>query len=424
MKFKYLIALLVALALATAACGSSSSDEAGESGSDTAASDDDATDDSNEEATDTGSEGDSEDPPADGEPIKIGVIADLTGPFTLYGTSLANSTQLAVDEINAAGGIDGRQIDLITEDIQTDVSVTVDRTRFLLESEDVDLIIGPIGSDANDAAFQAITGEGDTLHFYPETYEGGKCDANFFSFGAVPAQQVRPLIPLLQDEFGPNAMLFGADYVWPERTFEIARPIIEENGGTVVSELYLPLVADDFTELVNEVRDNDPDYILTLYPAIWGAALKALDDAGLLTDDLGVGTTFMGDPDLAGVGALAEGDYTALPLFTSVDSPAAQEFVTKYSDAFGDIPSGGEAVGSYNAVYMYKAAVENAGSTDADAVGSALVGQTFDGPTGTVTMTDSHHLSQTINLAQAGPDGTYSFVSSFEAQDPEEAVCG
>ena len=360
---------------------------------------------------------------AGGEPIKIGIIADLSGPFTTYGTSLANSATLAINEINEDGGIAWRQIEVIVEDIQTDVSITVDKARKLTESDNVDLVIGPIGSDANDAAFQAVAVDAARLLFYPETYEGGKCHVNFFSFGAVPAQQVRPLIPILQDEYGPNVMLFGADYVWPQRTFEIAKPIIAENGGTVVSELYLPLVADDFTEFVTAVRDTEPDYILSLYPAVWGPALKALDDAGLLTDDLGIGTTFLGDPDLPGVGELAAGDYTALPFFTAVAGEAAQEYLADYTAAFGGIPSGGEGVGAYNAVYMYKAAVEAAGSTDPAAVSSALVGLSFDGPTGSVTMDDSHHLRQTINLVKANDAGEYEFVTSFADQDPEESTC-
>jgi len=357
----------------------------------------------------------------DAEPIKIGIIADLTGAFTTYGTSLSRSAQLAVDEINAAGGIDGRTVEVVVEDIQSDVTVTVDKARKLVESDRVDVVMGPIGSDANDAAFQTVVEEGNTLLFYTETYEGGKCDELYFSFGAVPAQQIRPLIPILQAEYGPNAMLFGADYVWPHRSFEIAKPIIEENGGTVVSELYLPLVAEDFTELVRQVRDTRPDYIFALYPAVWGAALKALDDAGLL-DSVGIGTIFLGDPDFAGTADLAEGDYTALPFFTVADGDGVQPFLDAFAAKYGagEIPSGGEGVGAYDAVYLYKMAVEEAGSTEPAAVAEALVGLTFDGPTGPVTMTASHHLRQTINLVQA-QNGEYVLVDSFPDQDPEEA---
>ena len=219
---------------------------------------------------------------------------------------------------------------MIVEDIQTDVAATVDKARKLVQSDNVDLVMGPIGSDANDAAYAEVVEAGGKLLFYTETYEGGKCNELYFSFGAVPAQQIRPLIPILQEAYGTNAMLFGADYVWPRRSFEIAKPIIEENGGTVVSELYLPLIAEDFSELVQEVRDTQPDYIFSLYPAVWGAALKALDDAGLL-ESVGIGTIFLGDPDFAGIADLAEGSYTALPFFTVADAPGVQPFLEAYA---------------------------------------------------------------------------------------------
>lgn len=353
-------------------------------------------------------------------PIKIGIIADLTGPFTTYGNSLARSAQLAISMINAADGILGRQVEVIVEDIQTDVAATVDKARKLVQSDNVDLVMGPIGSDANDAAFAEVVESGGKLLFYTETYEGGKCNDLYFSFGAVPAQQIRPLIPILQEAYGSNAMLFGADYVWPRRSFEIAKPIIEENGGTVVSELYLPLIAEDFSELVQEVRDTQPDYIFSLYPAVWVAALTALNDAGLL-DSVGIGTIFLGDPDFAGIADLAEGSYTALPFFTVADAPGVQPFLEAYAAEFGEgeIPSGGEGVGAYNAVWLYKQAVEQAGSTDPAAVAEAMVGQTYEGPTGTVEMMPSHHLKQTINLVQA-QDGQYVLVDSFENMDPEE----
>lgn len=357
----------------------------------------------------------------DTTPIKIGIIADLTGPFTTYGNSLARSAQLAIDEINADGGIGGRQVEVIIEDIQTDVAATVDKARKLVQSDDVDLVMGPIGSDANDAAYQEVVQNGNKLLFYTETYEGGKCDNLYFSFGAVPAQQIRPLIPILQDAYGPNVMLFGADYVWPRRSFEIAKPIIADGGGTVVSELYLPLIADDFSELVQEVRNTQPDYIFSLYPAVWGAALKALDDAGLL-DGVGVGTIFLGDPDYVGIADLAEDSFTALPFFTAANAAGVSPFLDAYAAKFGtgEIPSGGEGVGAYNAVWLYKQAVEEAGSTDPAAVAAAMVGQTFDGPTGRVEMMPSHHLKQTINLVQA-QNGQYVLIDSFADMDPEEA---
>lgn len=356
-------------------------------------------------------------------PIRIGVIADLTGPFTVYGTSLARSAELAVEELNSAGGIDGRPVEIIIEDIQTDVAVTVDRARKLVERDQVDLVIGPVGSDANDAAFQVVVTEGQRLLLYPETYEGGKCDPLFFSTGAVPAQQVRPLIEHMQASYGPRVLLFGADYVWPERTFEIAAPIVAESGGEVVGTVYLPLVANDFTALVRAVREAQPDYLLVLYPAVWGDALKALDDAGLLTDELGIGTTFLGDVDLAGIGPIARGNVTALPFFTVVPEPGVQAFLERFRARFGAdaTPSGGEAMGAYNGVHLYAQAVESAGTTEPSAVARALIGQSFDGPTGTVTMAGSGHLRQAIHLVQVDGRGEYEFLKTFPDRDPEQA---
>jgi urea transport system substrate-binding protein len=360
---------------------------------------------------------------ADAGPVRIGVIADLTGPFTVYGTSLARSAELAVAEINAAGGIDGRQIELIVEDIQTDVAVTVDRARKLVERDGVDLVVGPVGSDANDAAFQVVVTEGRRMLIYPETYEGGKCDPLFFSTGAVPAQQVRPLLEHLHAEYGPRALFFGADYVWPQRSFEIAEPIVAGLGGEVVDTVFLPLVANDYTALVRAVRATQPDYLFVLYPAVWGAALKALNDAGLLSDDLGIGTTFLGDVDLAGIGPIARGNVTALPFFTSVPGDGVTRFLTDFRERFGAeaLPNGGEAMGAYNGIHLYAQAVAAAGTTDPARVADAMIGQQFVGPTGTVTMTTSGHLQQSINLVRVDDDGQHVFIASFPDRDPEQA---
>ncbi len=214
-------------------------------------------------------------------------------------------------------------------------------------------------------------------------------------------------------------MLFGADYVWPQRSFEIARPIIEEEGGVVVSELFLPFVTDDFSELVAAVRDTQPDYLLSFYPAAWGAALQALDDEGLL-EGLGVGVPFVGDADLPALGSLADGHYAAGTFFAVSEGPGVADFLEDFAAATdGAAPHGGVAVGAYEAVYMYKAAVEKAGTTEPLAVAEALVGLSFEGPAGAVTMEASHHLTQPMSIAQS-QGGVYSLVQTVAAAPPEE----
>ena len=126
---------------------------------------------------------------------------------------------------------------------------------------------------------------------------------------------------MLQEEFGPRVLLFGADYVWPRRSFEIAKPIIEENGGEVVGEIYLPLVAEDFTELVSAVRDTQPDYMFSLYPAAFAPALQALNDAGTARGPR-PGQHFRRRPRPARRDRpRGQGMYTTLPYFTAIDTP-------------------------------------------------------------------------------------------------------
>jgi len=359
--------------------------------------------------------------PSSDQPIKIGVVAELSGGYAAYGKSIADATRLAVSEVNASGGIAGREVVTIVEGIATqDVAAAKEMARKLVERDEVDVVIGSVGSDTSDAVYEAVVQESGTLQLYPTLYEGLKCDPLFFSFGAVPAQQLRPLIARLEEEYGSFAMLFGADYVWPQRSFEIARPIIEEHRGIVVSELLLPFDSDDFTDLVAEVRDKEPDYILSLYPGAWGAALQALDDEGLL-EGVGVGNPFVVDQDLEDLGSLADGHLVALPFLTVSEGAGVTEFIENYATVSdGAIPNGGTALGAYDAVYMYKAAVEKAGSTEASAVAKAMVGQSFEGPTGKVTMMPSHHLEQPITIARS-QDGVYSLIETVPEASPEEA---
>jgi urea transport system substrate-binding protein len=182
----------------------------------------------------------------------------------------------------------------------------------------------------------------------------------------------------------------------------------------------LPFDHDDFSDLVAEVRDKEPSYILSLYPGAWGAALQALDDEGLL-EGVGIGNPFVVDQDLEDLGSLADGHYVAVPFLAVSEGAGVTEFIEGYAAANdGATPNGGTAIGAYDAVHMYKAAVEKAGSTEASAVAKAMVGQSFDGPSGKVTMMPSHHLEQPITIARS-QDGAYALIDTVPAASPEEA---
>lgn len=356
------------------------------------------------------------------EPITIGIVAERSGALAAFGESMERSAQLAIKEINADGGINGREIEVLVEDSASEVAVTVDKVNKLMRQDQVDLIMGPIGSDENAAGAKVAAENGEALYFNSEGYEGGVCYPTYFAFSNTPGT-LRSTVPLLVDELGSNVYLFGADYVWPRNVFEKTKDALDESGGNVAGELYLPIVTDDFSQLVNDVRSSDPDWLYALYPAIFDASLKALNDAGLL-DDMDLANGFVGDQNLPSVARFADGMYSVLSYSTALDTPEATEWLQRFQAEYGAdaVPGGNESVSAYNAVYLYKQAVEEAGNTEPDAVAEALVGQSFDGPTGTVEMTESHHLNQPVFVFKV-VDSEYELVEEFQNLDPDEPAC-
>ena len=150
------------------------------------------------------------------DPIKVGVIADQTGPLSFVGIANANVARMVIDDINAKGGLLGRQLELYLEDSATDDAVAAAKAAKLVEDDQVDVIFGGIYSSTRQAIKGPAVVEGKTLYIYPEQYEGQESDPLIFCTGPVPAQQVDPLIPWLMQQTGAKTFyLPSADYIWP-----------------------------------------------------------------------------------------------------------------------------------------------------------------------------------------------------------------
>src|SRR6266849_728241 len=174
--------------------------------------------------------------------IKVGVIADQTGPLSFIGIANANVARMVINDINAKGGLLGRQIDLYLEDSATIDSVADAKATKLVQQDQVDVIFGGIYSSTRQAIKGPAVVNGKKLYIYPEQYEGQECDPLIFCTGPVPAQQVEPLIPWLMQETGAKTFyLPSADYIWPHVLNESARQVVTANGGTIVGEEYFPL---------------------------------------------------------------------------------------------------------------------------------------------------------------------------------------
>src|SRR6187431_1529794 len=189
--------------------------------------------------------------------IKVGVITDQTGALSFCGIANANVARMVIGDINAKGGLLGRQIDLYVEDSATIDSVAEAKATKLVQHDNVDVIFGGIYSSTRQAIKGPAVVKGRKLYIYPEQYEGQECDPLIFCTGPVPAQQVEPLIPWLMEQTGAKKFyLPSADYIWPRVMNKQVREAVMANGGAIVGEEYFPVDHADYRSTVDKIMSS------------------------------------------------------------------------------------------------------------------------------------------------------------------------
>lgn len=201
-------------------------------------------------------------------PIKVGLIADQTGPLSVVGLANANVARMVIDDINSEGDLLGRQLELHTEDSATDDAVAATKARKLIEDDRVDVVFGGIYSSTRQAIKRPVVDEGRTLYIYPEQYEGQESDPLIFCTGPVPAQQVDPFIPWLMQRTGVKKFFLpSADYIWPRVLNARLHNVVTANGGSIVGEEYHPLDHLDYREMVERITASGADVVFnTIVP--------------------------------------------------------------------------------------------------------------------------------------------------------------
>src|SRR5438309_6420468 len=214
--------------------------------------------------------------------IKVGVIADQTGPRSFVGIANANVAKMVINDINAKGGLLGRQIDLHLEDSATIDSVAEAKATKLVQHDNVDVLFGGIYSSTRQAIKGPAVVKGKKLYIYPEQYEGQECDPLIFCTGPVPAQQVDPLIPWLMQQTGAKKFyLPSADYIWPRVLNQRVREVVTANGGTIVGEEYFPLDHADHARTIDQIRSTGAEVVFnTLVPPGVSPFLEQLYESG------------------------------------------------------------------------------------------------------------------------------------------------
>ncbi len=342
------------------------------------------------------------------KPIKIGLLEDASGNFALPVIPKIHATELAVEEINAKGGIMGRPIELIKYDTQSDNTRFQQMARRLINNDKADVIFGAFSS-ASREAIRPIMDRAKQMYWYNNQYEGGVCDTNVFVTGAVPEQQFSTLIPWLMEKYGKKVYTIAADYNFGQISAEWVRNIVKENGGTMVGEEFIPLSVSQFGQTIQNIQKAKPDFVVTL---LVGANQSSYyEQAAAAKLDLPMGSS-------VNVGQAYEHKrfkapalkdmYVTANYLEEVDTPASNDFKQRFHAKYPNEPYiNQEAANAYDAVYLYKAAVEQAKSTDMAAVRKALESGDIctDGPSGKVCIDPkSHHLSHTIYLAHVKED--------------------
>jgi ABC-type branched-subunit amino acid transport system substrate-binding protein len=358
--------------------------------------------------------------------IKVGVIADQTGPMSFMGIADANVAKMVIDEINAGGGMLGQQIELYLEDSESTESAAEACGAKLAQQEHVDVIFGGILSSTRQAIKASAVVEGKTLYIYPEQYEGQESDPLIFCTGPVPAQQVDPLIPWLMDQTGARRFaLPSAEYVWPHIMNEKVRQIVEGRGGEIVEEDYYPLDHTDYGETVEKIMSSGAEVVFnTIVPPGVVPFFQQLHDAGFSGHLV---CTYFDETCLNLVPAeQVEGLYSCLDYYQDVDDPFSKELLERYDKLYPGsalFTGGGACSGMYRGLRFWESAVREAGSLDQESVIDALDhAKIAVGPGGPAEMVPGqHHVRMNMYIGQVR-DGAIKIVKSLGVVDPDEAV--
>ncbi|HWV79232.1 MAG TPA: urea ABC transporter substrate-binding protein [Isoptericola sp.] len=363
-----------------------------------------------------------------GDTVKIGFLNSLSGTMAISEQTVHDSLQLAASEINSGGGVLGKQLEIVSEDGQSEPTVFAEKATKLITSDCVAAVFGGWTS-ASRKAMLPVFEANDSLLFYPVQYEGLEASENIFYTGATTNQQIVPALDYLKEQGTKTLFLVGSDYVFPRTANKIINAYAEANGMEVVGEEYAPLGHTDFSTIVNKVKAAGADAVFnTLNGDSNVAFFKEYNNAGLSADDMPVVSVSIAEEEVGGIGVdNVEGQLTAWNYYQTVDSPENDAFVEAFQAEYGDDRVTSDPMeAAYTSLYLWKAMVEKAKSFDVADVQAAADGVSFDAPEGTVVVDgDNHHVAKTALIGRIGEDGLiHTEWSSEEPIEPDPFLEG
>ncbi len=356
--------------------------------------------------------------------VTVGLLHSLTGSMAISEGSVRDAEVLAIEEINADGGVLGKQIKYIEEDGASEPSTFATKAEKLLGEDEVATVFGCWTSSSRKAVKQ-IFEDYDNLLWYPVQYEGMESSENIVYMGAAPNQQIVPAIEYLLDQGYKKFFLIGSDYVFPRTANMIINAQIEaSDGAQVVGEEYAAMDQTEFSSIISKIEQAQPDVIINTLNGTGNVSFfKQMADRNITSDDIMSMSFSIAEEEVATIGAdILKGNLVSWNYYQTTDTEKNKEFVEAYKAKYGeDRVTSDPAEAAYDAVYMWKAACEKAGSFDTDDVREALDGLSIDAPEGTITVNaENQHLSKTVRIGQVSDDGLIYEISSTDAPvDPD-----
>ena len=351
----------------------------------------------------------------EGDTVKVGILHSMTGTMAMAEMPMVDAVQMAIDEINADGGVLGKQVEFVLEDGASDSAIFAEKATKLLTKDNVATVFGCWTSASRKAVLPVFEGNNGLL-WYPVQYEGLESSKNIIYTAACPNQQAIPAVDyLMEHEKGDDdklqVFLLGSDYVYPRTTNTIIKALAADYGFEILGEEYVPLGHTDLSTVITKVQQAKPDVIVNTINGDSNVAFfKQFKDAGLTPEDIQTVSFSAYEEDIKGMGPqYADGHLFAWNYFQTTDTPESIEFTKKFKERCGDDAVTGDPIqDAYNGVYLWKAAVEKAGSfTVDDVVEACETGEIeYQGPEGLVSIDpETHHLYKIARVGEADETG-------------------
>jgi urea transport system substrate-binding protein len=355
-----------------------------------------------------------------GSTIPVGILHSLSGTMAISEVSVRDAELLAIDEINAAGGVMGKKLKPVVEDGASDWPTFAEKAQKLISTDKVAATFGGWTS-ASRKAMLPVFERNKALLYYPVQYEGLEASPYIFYTGATTNQQIIPGLEFLKEKLKVKKLfLVGSDYVFPRTANTEIKAWAKANGMTIVGEEYAPLGNTEYATTINKIKKANPDAVFQTINGDSNVAFwKQFKDSGLDAKKLPVISVSTAEDEVKGVGIdNIVGQYVAWNYYQSTPGAKNTAFVKAFKARYGaDRVTDDPIEAGYVGVHLWAMAAEKAGSIDPEKVKAASKGLVFEAPEGKVTIDgENQHIYKTARIGQLRPDGLIDTV--YESDGP------